>query len=297
MPKGPHGAIIFFLFLLSIPRVDAVITLSETNFQEYAPTNFMGGARSHVGEICIACHTRFSNERAYADRLPFNVSNRHVLHIFPCDKGPCHKTPPTKFAPRGKARWSMHMVICENCHPRWESSVETVHNTHRNFTYLLINRSNVECKLCHSVRNGYNSSIVRVPPWPPEAFETGETIVKPEWEGDCSFCHFTIKGAERVHDVHQPVIEKVCTTCHSSYVLQNPGLFSRINVPYPFEKEKEAPTLQERLISTVSGNQSILDIKDKKPSDEIGDLRILSEFYLYFNGILESLLNIYRLIG
>ncbi|MFQ5800422.1 MAG: hypothetical protein ACE5HH_01715 [Candidatus Hydrothermarchaeales archaeon] len=284
-------AIVSLLILAGISEANAVITLAETTMN-YTPTGYRGGISSHVGEICVGCHTRFSKDRPYANELPYNVSKDAVLHIFPCSKPACHRTPPTRFAPRGTARWTLHLKICDNCHPRWNSSYETIHNTHLNFSYLALNRSGVECKLCHATPLGYNSSVVHVPPFPGDESEFIGKIFKPQWEGECSYCHFTINGAERVHDVHEPVLLEACPICHSSYILKSKAMFDRIDFPYPFE-EKKPPTVEEKLVFTVTTNESIVEPEKIPPS---GTVPILSEFYLYFNEILERLLEIYSIV-
>ena len=280
------------LFLILPATASAVVTLDQTTMEDYAPTGYRGGVSTHPGEICVSCHTRFSKDRPYANELPYNVSNNDVLHIFPCSKSACHYTPPTKFRPIGTQRWSLHLRICEDCHPRWNSSYETIHNTHLNFSYLLINRSGVECTLCHAMPSGFNSSVVRVPPWPDGEIEFTGKIIKPDWKGECSYCHFTIKGAARVHDVHEPVLLKACPVCHSPYILQSEAMFKRINLPYPFKEERE-PTVEERIVSTVTTNESILRPDESKPPLRGEAVPVLSEFYLYFDGILEGLLEIY----
>lgn len=296
MAKKALFIIISFLIIAAtISGVNAIVTLSDTDIEQYAPSDYRGGISSHVGEICVACHSRFSKDQPYSDELPYNVSNNAVLHIFPCSKPACHKTPPTRFAPKGTSRWTLHLKICENCHPKWETPAKTVHNTHLNFSYLLINNSGVECGLCHAQPRGYNSSVVRVPAWPSGETEFTGTIFKPPWEGECSYCHFTIKGALRVHDVHEPVLLEGCPVCHSTHILNAKGMFNRIGFPYPFEEEKPL-TVEEKLISTVTTNETII-----MPEATLTPLRgeavpVLAEFYLYFDGILEEFINIYSFL-
>lgn len=290
-----HGAIVLIVVIGGLSPIHSVITLAETTIEEYAPTPYMGGVGFHVGEICVSCHTRFSKDRPYANELPYNISKNAVLHIFPCSKPACHNTPPTKFRPSGTRRWDLHLGICDNCHPRWDTSGETIHNTHRNFSYLLINRTNVECVFCHASPQGYNSSIVQVPPWPPEAFEAAETIVKPKWRGNCSFCHYTIEGAERVHDVHRPVLLNACPICHSQFILNSESMYNRIKFPYPFAIKKQ-PTLEDRLATTVTTNATLFNGDKFNDSQGAVTLPVLSEFYLYFNEILKTLLTFYSLL-
>ncbi len=279
------------LALVSANPVGAVMTLSETTLEDYAPAGYMSGMAGHPGELCVSCHTRFSVERPYADELPYNVSNPAVLHIMPCSKTTCHKTPPTKFNPRGTTRWTLHLPICENCHPVWNTSVDTIHNTHLNFSYLLLNRSHVECRFCHTSPQGYNTSVVQVPPWPVEAYASpAGTIYKPKWAGNCSYCHFTIRGAERVHDVHYPVLLNACPICHSSYILDAPNMFDRIDYPYP-KREIKPPTTEEKITSIVSVNRSFI-YQNRTETPE--KTTVLSEFYLYFNEILNSFIKIYK---
>jgi hypothetical protein len=256
--------IIVFVMLVSFGGASGVVTLADTEIEAYKPTTYFGGAQGHPGEICVACHTRFSKDRSYANELPYNVSLNSILHIFPCSKPACHRTPPTKFVPIGTTRWTIHMRICEDCHPQWETPIKTVHNTHSNFT-----------------------------PWPPDV-EIKGGVIRPDWKGDCSFCHYTIKGALRVHDVHEPVLLKACPICHSTYILQSKSMFERINYPYPFEEEK-SPTLEDTLISIVSANRSV-DAPIKTPPPSIIIDPFLSEFYIYFDAILEELLNIFTFV-
>jgi hypothetical protein len=291
------------LILASFVPVGAVITLAETNIDQYTPVKFFSGMAGHPGEICVACHTRFSKDRPYASELPINVSNNAVLHIYPCYKS-CHFVPPTVFKRTGTTRWSMHMGICINCHPRWGTSVETIHNTHGHdanltFKYLLLNRTPVECKLCHANPQGFNSSIVQVPPFPGDGTAVTGEIIKPDWKDDCSYCHFTIIGAQRVHDVHEPVLLTACPICHSAYILRYKKYFDRIDFPFPSPIEKEPPpppTIEDKLIATVTTNRSIIS-PEKTPSPTADKpIPILSEFYLYFDGILEELLDFYNLV-
>jgi hypothetical protein len=73
-------------------------------------------------------------------------------------------------------------------------------------------------------------------------------------------------------------------------------MFNRIDSPFPFKEEKP-PTIEDKLISTVTTNDSIFqpDTPDKTPTPTPGGaLPVLSEFYLYFDGILDELLAIYK---
>ena len=190
------------------------------------------------------------------------------------------------------------MTICENCHPRWETNIQTIHNTHLDFGYLTINRSGVECKLCHATPQGYNSSIVQVPPFPgADKILIGE-INRPNWEGECSFCHFTIRGAERVHDIHEPVILKECPICHSKHILDSEAMFKRAGVPFPEAEEHQSPpTLEDKIISIVETNETLYKHSEKpSPALPLGSGTFLSEFYLYFDGILEEFIDIYSLL-
>jgi hypothetical protein len=285
------------LIISAFYHVSAVITLADTSIEEYVPTGYRGGISFHVGEICIACHSRFSKDRPYVSELPYNVSNNALLHIFPCSKPACHiNNPPTKWRPKGTKRWDLHLKICENCHPRWNTSLDTIHNTHLNFSYLMIDQDSVDCRFCHASPLGYNSSIVQVPPWPEDITKFKDDIIRPSWGDDCGFCHFTIQGAARVHDVHEPVLLNACPVCHSPYILDSENMFNRINFPFPL-KEEIPPTIEDKLISTVTTNESIIrpDVPDKTPTPtQGGALPILSEFYLYFDGILDGLLDIYK---
>ena len=289
--------VIIFIFLFaaaSLPSTGGVVTLANTTISDYVDSGYRGGMSFHVGEVCVACHTRFSKDRAYANELPYNVSNNAVLHIFPCSKPACHiNNPPTKWRPKGTKRWDLHLKICVDCHPRWNTSIDTIHKTHLNFDYLTINRSGVSCDLCHSKPLGYNSSIVRVPPWPAKIQLAPGQIVKPDWKGDCAYCHFTIKGAARVHDVHKPVLLKACPVCHSQFILDSPSMFNRINFPFPI-REVGPPTLGDKLNASVPLNATIITPKATLPPGFVEPLPIISEFYLYFNAILLELLDLYK---
>ncbi len=286
--------LLMILIAFGIPQAGSVVTVADTTMADYADSGYRGGMSFHVGEVCVACHTRFSKDRPYSNELAYNVTNNAVLHIFPCSKPACHiNNPPTKWRPKGTKRWDMHLNICENCHPRWNTSIDTIHKTHLNFDYLTINRSGISCDLCHSKPLGFNSSIVQVPPWPTDIQLIPGQIVKPEWQGDCAYCHFTINGAARVHDVHEPVLLNACPVCHSQFILDSKGMFSRINFPFPVSEEKP-PTLGDKINATIGLNDTIITPKGTLPPDFIEPLPIISEFYLYFNAILLELLDLYE---
>lgn len=280
----------FILLSFSSSYGYEIVTLSQMPI-DYVPNQFRGGMQGHVGELCVACHQRFSISKEYADKLPYKVEEPKVTNIFPCGKSTCHySTGPTKFNPRTSSRWSLHLNICENCHPRWNSSFETVHNTHLNFSYLTLNRSGVDCKLCHASRRGYNSSIAVIPRWE-EGYE--KEIYVPPWNNSCAFCHFTIKNATRVHDVHEPVMLKACAICHSKYILNSSGMFARIGMPYPFE-EKKNKTAEEKILEqipiSIIANETNLSRVSLPPKVE--KLSAVTELYLYFESIISSLRDI-----
>jgi len=265
-----------------------VITLSRMPLN-YVQSSYMSGMNNHVGELCVACHWRFSADKEYADKLPYKIEDPKLSSINPCGKNSCHystSTGPTAFVPGSTSRWSLHLNTCDNCHPRWNSSIETVHNTHLNFSYLTLNRSGVECKLCHFSPRGYNSSIVAVPQWE-EGYDK-EIYVAP-WNNSCAFCHFTIKNAKRVHDVHEPVLLKTCVTCHSEYIVGSPRMFQRIGLFYPYEEEKPK-TSGERIIEEIeaAGMANKTNITQLLPS-KVEKISPITELYLYFEGIILTL--------
>jgi len=280
------SSFILLSFSSSYGYVD-VITLAQMPMN-YTPNAFRGGMTGHVGELCVACHQRFSINKEYADKLPYKVEEPKVLSIFPCGKSTCHySTGPTRFMPYTTSRWSLHLNICENCHPKWNSSFDTIHNTHLNFSYLTLNRSGVDCKLCHFSPTGYNSSIAFIQPWP-ESYEK-EIYVAP-WNGSCAFCHFLINNATRVHDVHKPVMLSACSICHSEHILKAPRMFSRIGIAYPFE-EKKNKTMEEKILAQIpiSAIANETNATNVILPSSVEKLSPITELYLYFESIVDSL--------
>jgi|GEM_PF-5541690 len=289
--------VLLFIVLIAaaLPSAGGVVTIADTTIDDYADSGYRGGMSFHVGEVCIACHTRFSKDRPYANDIAYNVSDNAALHIFPCSKPACHiNNPPTKWRPRGTKRWDLHMNICENCHPVWNTSIDTIHKTHLNFDYLTLNKSGISCDLCHSKPLGFNTSIVQVPAWPADIQLLSGQIVKPPWQGECSYCHFTIKGAARVHDIHEPVLLEACSVCHSQFILDSKNMFNRIGFPFPV-REVEPPTLGDKINASVPVNKTIISPPNATlPPGFVEPLPIISEFYLYFNAILLELLDLYK---
>jgi hypothetical protein len=73
-------------------------------------------------------------------------------------------------------------------------------------------------------------------------------------------------------------------------------MFKRINFPFP-KVEKPPETLEEKLIFTVTLNDSLIKKPEKTPPPQIsGAIPVLSEFYLYFNDILDGLLDLYDIV-
>jgi hypothetical protein len=189
--------------------------------------------QGHIGNYCVECHNRFSADQPYASDLSVPMTNPRIRSIFPCSKEVCHPTNPVKFPQyAGKIvpnRWTLHLRICGNCHPMKNGSYD-IHRIHRKFEELNLSRPPVDCALCHATPEGYNSSIVEVPPRP--AAGLGDPM-RPPWGGDCGYCHPSARGAERLHQVHKPVLAEMCDVCHGRAILERKDLIYRVTSQSP----------------------------------------------------------------
>ena len=175
----------------------------------------------HVGTICLSCHKNYSDNPA-------------ISKFFPCSKSTCHKSNPTGrwgWGPRN--RYSLHLkrTVCINCHDGTPEKFD-IHAIHLNFEKLGINRTAVECAICHWTPEGYNSSIAKVPAY--EDLYVGDSAIKnmsvrpPPWGGDCGYCHEGVSNAKRLHDVHEPVLNTTCKNCHGPAIEKRPDLIVKI---------------------------------------------------------------------
>ncbi len=191
----------------------------------------------HMATFCIPCHQRFSESSPYAVNISYVVKNPGVLSIFPCIKPGCHKY--NKRFIYGESREALHLTICSNCHVA-ENGRYDIHKNHFNLSTLeppwklkypanlSLRREEVKCEICHS-RNGYKSLIATVPPYESSIQGLIGGVIKPPWNNDCSYCHPTVRGAKRLHDVHEPTILKACPVCHTSNIFAKKGLVEGIS--------------------------------------------------------------------
>jgi len=229
----------------------------------------------HPATFCIPCHQRFYEMSKYALDIPTPLKNREITTIFPCSKPGCHKN--NKNIPLPK-RWERHLGICGNCHPLKDGKYD-IHSIHLNFSLLqppwelgypaaqninLRNKS-VECRICHATPEGYNSSIATVPPLNISILPITTKVTKPQWDNKCSYCHPAVKGAKRLHDVHEPVILKACPVCHTSRIFERKDFLRQV--------AGEKALLEKGLI----------EIKE--------EFFLIKEFRAYFSEIAEQLIN------
>lgn len=180
------------------------------------------GPPDHLGEICITCHQKYSDNTA-------------IAQFSPCAKKVCHKSNPTeRWGGRGPHdRYPLHLKkeICGNCHRIIDGRYD-IHSIHLKFGELGINRAPIECRTCHWLPEGYNSSLAYVPAYD-NLYIAGSTLTNtsiriPPWRNDCGYCHPSVVGARRLHDVHEPVIEIVCKECHGSIIESRLELIAKI---------------------------------------------------------------------
>ncbi len=191
----------------------------------------------HVGSICLPCHKNYSDNPA-------------ITKFFPCSKSTCHRSNPTGRWGWGgpRNRYSLHLqnTVCINCHKGTPEKFD-IHAIHRDFKGLGINRTAVECAICHWTPEGYNSSIAKVPPYE-NLYVAGSaikntTIRAPPWGGDCGYCHESVSNATRLHDVHEPDLNTTCKNCHGEIIERRPDLIAKIigeqPAPVPESKPKK----------------------------------------------------------
>jgi len=229
----------------------------------------------HPANFCIPCHQRFAENSVHATDIPNPMTAKYALTIFPCTKPGCHKINPD--FPE-KKRWSKHLGICGNCHSQKNGKYD-IHEIHLNFSLLeppwvleypqniSLRTEGVECKLCHATPEGYNSSIVSVPPLNVSIPRIPGTVIKPPWNNDCSYCHPTVNGAKRLHDVHEPIILKACPVCHTSRI------FSR-----------------KDFLIRVAGEKSLFE---KKLIEIKEEFFVIKELRNYFSAITDQLIKVY----
>lgn len=179
------------------------------------------GPPNHPGKICVNCHQKYSDNDA-------------IKKFSPCAKSTCHRSSSTGRWGGGPAnRYSLHLQqkVCVNCHKSAGDKYD-VHSIHLKFEELGLNRTAVECKICHNSPKGYNSSIAHVPPYE-DLYIAGSTLMntsirRPPWNNDCGYCHPSVTGAKRLHDVHAPVIEGACKVCHGPIIESKLDLIAKI---------------------------------------------------------------------
>ncbi len=253
----------FFVFVL----IASIGIASASNWYE---TN------EHPGAFCIPCHQRFSEHSQYGAGIPVPVKNKGVVTLFPCIKPGCHQDNPK--VPL-RIRYQKHLGICGNCHPQKNGTYE-IHDIHLNFSILQppwelkypqnisLRNEGVECKLCHASATGYNSTIASVPPLNLTAPVLPGTVIKPPWKNSCAFCHPTVKDAERLHDVHEPLILEACPVCHTSKI---------------FERRD--------YVTKVASQKSLLE---KKLIELKEEFFVVREIRFYFNDIADQLFKVYQ---
>ncbi len=205
----------------------------------------------HMAEYCIPCHSRFAQD------APITVKHPGVLSMMGCFKEKCHDSNPQKYA--GGDRWSRHMGICANCHPKTEGKFN-IHAIHLNFSILqppwevknplneTIRNISVDCRLCHFKPEGYNSSLATVPPFNASIYGP---LLRPPWNNSCAYCHPSVVGAQRLHAIHEPVLIKACAVCHTSGIFDSgfvgrlPAASRALEVLYEVEIKPEPLPLRE----------------------------------------------------
>jgi hypothetical protein len=190
-------------------------------------SSFLGSAHAfsytgpeHIGALCTPCHDKFSYRQPYAENLSAPVRSSDVTDMYPCYKKPCHYSSPVKWGGSGN-RYKRHMGegICKNCHGK--NGEFDIHKSHTK------NDTTVNCNYCHSSPMGWNSSHVEVPAYE-DIYIAGSALLntsirKPKWGNDCGYCHITVAGAKRMHNVHKLVIERACVDCHGEIIESVPN--------------------------------------------------------------------------
>jgi hypothetical protein len=150
-----------------------------------------------------------------------------------------------------------------------------IHDIHLKFQDLSLNRSSVECNICHAMPQGYNSNHVSVPAWSGLTNRYSETIYKPPWNQSCAYCHSIASGG-RLHDVHKPVLQNACPVCHSPLIFQlTKSTYLNNPATTPTSVDIEEPqTIIETIEETISA-----------PSSPLG-----TELYLYYNRVYDTIL-------
>ncbi len=185
-------------------------------------TDISAQPADHIGTICVSCHKNYTD-------------NPVISKFSPCSKSTCHRSNPTgKWGQGPRNRYSIHIqkAVCINCHTGTPEKfdIHAVHGT--DFKRLDINRTAVECTICHWTPEGYNSSIARVPAYE-NLYVAGSAIKntsirRPPWGGNCSYCHESVSNATRLHDVHRPVLNTACKSCHGKVIENRPDLIARV---------------------------------------------------------------------
>lgn len=200
----------------------------------------------HIGDYCLPCHKKFSFEQPNATNFQATVKNPDVLRYEPCNSELCHRSNPEVYGAVIVDRHLLHLkeAICKNCHRTLPGSGEfDIHTIHQKFEELNLNRTPVECKLCHSVSEGFVSSIANVPLLKEKYRTVGNYRILP-WGGKCEYCHPSVEGAGTLHDVHKPVIKNACPECHGDKIKSRNDLISRIAMEQPQKIEEEGYIIQ-----------------------------------------------------
>jgi hypothetical protein len=163
----------------------------------------------HLGANCTPCH------------LKFNINNSEARDMFPCVKSTCHRTAISGYiagagnqteedmlkAKEDRYKTHLNTTLCIGCH----------FTTNGTYNIHLIHTGFLSCRICHQSPRGWNSSIATVPaPRPHQIIKSGGFEFFVPETVECGYCHLTAKDPTRLHDIHEPVLEKACDSCHSS---------------------------------------------------------------------------------
>jgi hypothetical protein len=117
------------------------IQLSDTSFEGFVQSSY--GKGWHPGEFCATCHYRFSQNRPYANELPYPVKNDALTTVSGCrGKFVCHRSNPN-LPPHRRVTRRSHGHICDNCHMKTNKTNGSyaIHDIHLKFQDLSLNRS------------------------------------------------------------------------------------------------------------------------------------------------------------
>ncbi len=269
-----RSTIVIILIVISI------FITTETVYADYKDPVQHPGALT-----CWPCHIRFSYKRPYSENLTSPIRNNNVLQFNSCSKDDCHNGVKMRggIRVRNIHAKSSNDRVCKNCHAAKNGTYQ-IHTIHlkpesvlenipeglviyKSYNWTLppdvvsdIKRPPVDCALCHWAHEGYNSPLVSVPPYEElyiaNSSIKNSSIRRPPWNNDCGYCHPSVRGAERLHDVHEPVAFKACIVCHSPIMLGRDDLaMEQFGRPFPDWGKKEVPsTKTEKVLRQVTGS-------------------------------------------